>query len=268
MSVKATSTVWDHFPEGGGPFLTALCLADHADHEGGNIFPSVARIAEKTQQAPRTVQRHLDAMRASGWLVLEQQATGRPGQANQYRIPIEKLSTATGRVTKLHPSGQEDGCQNDTRGVTKTPETGDTAMSPKQKITTTTKDSADADAPASRRSAKRPVPKDWQPTASLLEWATQKGYGPTLTAHLEFFRNQAEAKGYQYSNIDMAFRNCLIADWGMIRQKIMRTMAPGGTPTTKGCAACGQPLTGGYTQTSKGPVCSTCEERQYQKAAA
>ena len=150
MSVKVMGIIWDHFPLGGGERLTALCLADHADHEGGNIYPSVARIAAKTLQSERTVQRHLQGMRAIGWLVETEAGGHGPGSTATYRIPIEALigpsggpvEATPGTVTEWHPSGQP--VQNPGNSVDKlstrvtnrrkrvTPDAkkGDTAMSP------------------------------------------------------------------------------------------------------------------------------------------
>lgn len=126
MSVKVMGLIWDHFPLGGGERLTALCLADHAGHEGENIFPAVATVARKTMQSERTVQRHIAQMKASGWLVEVERATGVPGMATRYRIPIEAIPRdAKGGVTKLHPS---DGCQIAQGRVTPEVKRGDTAM--------------------------------------------------------------------------------------------------------------------------------------------
>lgn len=133
MSVKVMALVWDHYP-GTGEFLTALCLADHADHDGGNIFPSIARVAKKTQQSERTVQRHIAAMRVSGWLQVVKQASGKPGETTTYRIPIELIPQDDGvRVTKLHPLPESypHGCHPRRRRVTNGAQTGDTAMAHK-----------------------------------------------------------------------------------------------------------------------------------------
>jgi len=156
--------VWDHFP-GTGEFLTALCLADHADHEGGSIFPSVARIAKKTQQSERTVQRHLASMRASGWLVVVEEASGAPGKATTYRIPIESIPQDTDqRVTKLHPSSYPHGCHPRRQGVTNGAKTGDTAMSPKQNLTVMNRQGARRKAPRlSLEERNRRTLANWSP---------------------------------------------------------------------------------------------------------
>ncbi len=159
MSVKVMAKVWDHFPLGGGEFLTALCLADHADHEGGNIFPSVARIAMKTQQSERTVQRHIGAMKEAGWLLEVAPATGKPGQATAYRIPIELLPpTVEGRVSICHPSTYPHGCHPVQRGVTNQVKTGDTAMSPKLGLPV-----IEPSRPYEKRSKSKPTPRTSSP---------------------------------------------------------------------------------------------------------
>ena len=123
------SLVWDHYP-GKDEYLTALCLADHADHDGSHIFPSVARISKKTMQSERTIQRHLAAMRENGWLIEVKRASGVPGDTTTYRIPIERIPrNIDGRVSLCHPST---GDTDDIGRVTCEVKTGDTAMSPKQ----------------------------------------------------------------------------------------------------------------------------------------
>jgi len=105
MSVKVTALVWDHFPLGGGEYLTALALSDHADDTGGRIYPSVQRLAAKTQQSERTVQYHLKAMLKIGWLQVVERGGSGAGKATRYRIPIELIPRdVVGRVQNLHPA--------------------------------------------------------------------------------------------------------------------------------------------------------------------
>ena len=104
MSVKVMTVIWDHYPNGGGEFLTALALADHADHEGGSIFPSVASLSTKTQQSERTIQYQLKAMLANGWLVKVAKGGKGAGATTRYRIPIELIPQGVvGRVQTVAP---------------------------------------------------------------------------------------------------------------------------------------------------------------------
>lgn len=95
--------IWDHYPQGGGELLTALAMADHADHAGHDIWPSVERVARMTKQSRRAVQYHFKAMVKRGWLVAEQAGGGRT-KTTRYRIPIELIPQGgVGTVQILHP---------------------------------------------------------------------------------------------------------------------------------------------------------------------
>lgn len=93
MSAKVTGMVFDRYPEGGGEMLLALALADHAHDDGTSIFPSIAHLAKKTRQSPRSVQYQLRRMEESGWLILVSGGKGgrkagaeAQGRTREYRI--------------------------------------------------------------------------------------------------------------------------------------------------------------------------------------
>jgi hypothetical protein len=50
MSVKIMALVCDFYPRGGGELLTALALADHADHGGQNVRPGITGLARKSRR--------------------------------------------------------------------------------------------------------------------------------------------------------------------------------------------------------------------------
>lgn len=133
MSVKIMGMVWDHYPRGGGELLTALALADHADHEGANVRPGMVGLARKTRQSVRTVQMHVARMRQERWLEPVRYANGGHGRATEYRInpawisnpadsapylPVDKspqrVQSATTRVqptTSKGASHDKEGCK-------------------------------------------------------------------------------------------------------------------------------------------------------------
>jgi hypothetical protein len=80
------SMVFDHYPRGGGELLTALALADHADHQGLNVRPGIAGLARKTRQSERTVQNHLARMRRDQWLLPVRYMRGGFGRVTEYRV--------------------------------------------------------------------------------------------------------------------------------------------------------------------------------------
>jgi hypothetical protein len=76
MSVKIMTLVWDHYWRGGGHRLTALALADHADHSGENVRPGVRLLMDKTMQSERTVRSQLADFRAEGLIIPLRYAQG------------------------------------------------------------------------------------------------------------------------------------------------------------------------------------------------
>lgn len=82
MSGKATGRVWDLELE---PLLkfVLLAYADHADHDGANMWPSVALIARKTGYSTRQVQRITRRLESLGWLIEDGQG---PRGTNRFKL--------------------------------------------------------------------------------------------------------------------------------------------------------------------------------------
>jgi len=248
MSVKVMAFIWDHFPQGGGAMLTALKLADHADHDGGSIFPSVAGIAKNTRQSERTVQYHLRAMEEAGWLLPVSAGGGRRRTAT-YRIPIERIpQDVRGTVQILHllyPPAQEHaetvqpvapfpekGCNPEHETVQSTTLNGATAIAPESSV------------PVIEPSGKAPrAPKSKQEYPDIQEpvraWAAKHGFGPFLALHHEHFRDYLLNRvGKPYADLDAAFRTCIRADWGDVRRQAQRGAPPQGSTAAAAPKAC------------------------------
>jgi len=81
VSVKIMGQVWDlELPY--TEKLVLLAYADHSDHEGRNIYPSVNLIAEKTGYSERHVQRITRELQKKKLLILE--GEGKGGRKNQF----------------------------------------------------------------------------------------------------------------------------------------------------------------------------------------
>jgi len=65
-------------------------LCDHADDEGRDVYPGLAKIAAQTHLHRRTVQRVLNDLIADGLVVVVKEAAG-PGHAAEYRIDVDRL---------------------------------------------------------------------------------------------------------------------------------------------------------------------------------
>lgn len=98
MSVRVMTWVWEHSQAEGLARLVLLAIADSADDTGANAWPSVATIASKCKVSERTVQRVVQALAASGQLVVDWNAG--PHGTNRFRVVMTP--------TVSHPSGLDD----------------------------------------------------------------------------------------------------------------------------------------------------------------
>lgn len=95
MSVKAMSLVWDlECPKEYGEVAfkpshkyVLIAYADHADHNGKNIWPAVPTIARKTGLDDRTVQRLTGDLEAIGLLVEDGKG---PRGTNKWYMPFNE----------------------------------------------------------------------------------------------------------------------------------------------------------------------------------
>lgn len=86
MSAKILGKVWDlDLPH--NKLLILLALADHADHEGNNVFPSLGLVAWKTGYSQQQCRRVMADLEKDGILIAVQR---KPGVKTIYRIDVGK----------------------------------------------------------------------------------------------------------------------------------------------------------------------------------
>lgn len=112
--------------------IVLLALADHADHFGGNVYPSLGLIAWKVGVSERTVQRSVSKLVKLG--ILESQP--RPGKTTVYRLQLENCP----RKQPYQPDNPRQSATPDKLSpLTSQPKevgaTPDIAVSPKPSIT-------------------------------------------------------------------------------------------------------------------------------------
>jgi len=136
--------VWDQDIERDEKFVL-LAYADHADHDGNNIYPAVDKIARKTGYSERSIQRITRQLVEHGWLI----AMGTSNrQTNKFSMPIyrgDKMTPPTDGGTQeadLRGDKMTGGDKNDTEGVTNlqggvtnATQRGDIAVSPEPSLT-------------------------------------------------------------------------------------------------------------------------------------
>src|SRR5581483_6166323 len=86
--------VWNESAHGGNTLLTLVKLADNADDESREAWPSVALLTEKTRASRRTVQRALRELQAGG-------VTMTPGTQREPSEEPKALPAASAREPEL-----------------------------------------------------------------------------------------------------------------------------------------------------------------------
>lgn len=171
MSHRVSSWVWEQaMPP--SEKLVLLRLADHANPDGGDVYPSVASVAEYTGISERQVQRYLKGFVERGILVITGHAKGGRNNPREYQFTFkfrpkkgDTDDTVSGRerVTRMTPIDDRKGVAHDTvservtsekgdthdaERVTPMTRKGDTAMSPEPSRTVNEPDSLPRNGPA------------------------------------------------------------------------------------------------------------------------
>ncbi len=90
VSVKVMSWVWDHSQAKGNVRLVLLAIADSAEDHGGNAYPGIERLKDKTKLSERTVQQCIARLLELGELEIERPGRGGRdgGRVTVYRVLI------------------------------------------------------------------------------------------------------------------------------------------------------------------------------------
>lgn len=84
--------VWNNSSARDGQLLVLLAIADNANHEGDNAFPSIAELSRKSRLSQRGVRYALRGLEDAGCIVTKPQAG--PGGCNRYRVVMDPAETA------------------------------------------------------------------------------------------------------------------------------------------------------------------------------
>ena len=136
MSVKQMALVWEHeFPHNKQSVL--LALTDHANDRGGKMFPSIARIAWKTDYSTRQVKRILQELLDDEVIILVRKAA--PYRPIEYKMNWKKATKKAPFIPKkkgdkLSPlKNQQEVTSDKIKGDISTSK-GDSAMSPEPSL--------------------------------------------------------------------------------------------------------------------------------------
>jgi hypothetical protein len=95
------SWVWDHSKSRGAQRLVLLAIADHANDDGLDAYPSVTRLARKTGMTERGVRKAIDALVELKELHKSDNKGGR-GVVNRYRVIMSTSSTEPVSQQRVH----------------------------------------------------------------------------------------------------------------------------------------------------------------------
>lgn len=133
MSAKTMGQVWDlDIPH--NQLLVLLAMTDHADHSGGNMYPSIGLIAHKTGYSERQVKRVIKALVSAGILILEKIGNG---TVNVYRANFSDAKKKEPYKTRDKMSPPQDATHDKMSqegGHNYVTPTRDIAMSPKPSL--------------------------------------------------------------------------------------------------------------------------------------
>jgi hypothetical protein len=114
MSVQAMTWVFERSDSNGNARLVLLSIANHADREGANAWPSLETIAVESRCSTATVKRAIAELRSIGELHWRR-GLGQAGafrKSNLYWLPLMRIQAGLPRdpaMAQSEPSGSGDG---------------------------------------------------------------------------------------------------------------------------------------------------------------
>lgn len=263
MSAYVFGAVFKHSRAKGPALTVLLAIADKAG-DNGVALPqwdtSVDTLAKMARCSVRTVQYAIRELVALGELVVE---VHNGKTSNTYQILLdrnhqlfegpEQVAESPTPETKLaqierlkvlresvdNPKARKGGgVQTVAPGGCKVEQKGVQTVAPSPSIPSSPLD------PPPRARARRVVDpvdkkpnrpdsaagmKDWLPTPGTIAWVNGMGHGAFLGLHLEQFRNYtSEPRVFKrYTDLDKAFRNAVMGDWGGVRATSQRAAKVG-----------------------------------------
>ena len=235
VSAGAQTAVWNSDLDRASKYVL-IAMADHADHLGENVRPSLSLIAWKTGYDERQVRRIVRQLEETGVLVRESDGTGGRAVATEYRIDFRALPKRPPyRSQKADKKSGYREEKADTTPPYAEPESRtfstqypdilnqypDIAMSAEP---IEPKEPRGAPKPQSRKAVKHPIPDDFAMTETTEAWCAKRNYSRQLVEQqVQAFVLSAKANGRKYSDWQAALRmwltNCETRGWGQVKEK-------------------------------------------------
>jgi hypothetical protein len=112
LSIQVIQWAFQQKTENSGMKVLLLALANHADDQGGNCWPSQSTLARETDMTPRAVRLNLNKLESAGLIKHEQRIQHNRFISNTYVIAVRQLfpnqsNTEVIAVRKLTSAGTE-----------------------------------------------------------------------------------------------------------------------------------------------------------------
>lgn len=220
MSGRLMGEVFARSRHGGIELLMLLAIAEHANDDGSNAYPSVPSLAAKCRTSVRYAHRVLAGLRASG--ELQVQANGGPHGTNVYRItlpltcrsaPTPDLQATPGAAVTLTHRPPTPDLQVPDPLTYRPDEPSLNRQEPPESARKRAAPPMNKPKATARKTALSP---DFGVSSGVRAWAAKRGFGD-LEAHLEAFALKCAALGYKYLDWDAAFKTAIRDDWAKLR---------------------------------------------------
>ncbi len=222
MSIRVMTWVWEQSQAEGLERLVLLAIADNANDQGGNAWPSVQTLRTKAKVSERTVQRAVRRLVALGELRVSQGA-GQNG-VNVYTVVMTPRPAVT--PPDSHPVTETPVAETP-GGVTQSAGGVSQSLTPRPPDTQTVLEpSLTQQSPNARGSRGTRLPDNWRPSDTTRAWTLEHVDQRTAAHELEKFRNYWTAKAGQAArkvDWEATWRNWILNAGGTASQRTRST---------------------------------------------
>lgn len=106
MAISLICAVLDRGPADLAEMAVLLAIADSADKDIGEAWPSLSTVAARSRQSVRSVHNVLARLRAGGWLTWENRLRPNGSKtSNVYTISLERLGETSNKIRRATGAG-------------------------------------------------------------------------------------------------------------------------------------------------------------------
>lgn len=197
--------------------LVLIKLADNAS-DAGECWPSYQHIADQCEISKRSVILHINKLQEMGFVNIQHRDGAKGNSSNLYRLTIPSAAIASGGVQEIHHSSAGDSLGGGAGAAPRTSHSLESVTEPFPEF--------HSGSLMKKRSKKKPLtdfPVDFFVDEEMSKWYfEQEGFVLDLGEATQSWADGVRAKGYQYADWKMAWRNGVKNQNKWAREKIAR----------------------------------------------